>query len=164
MAQRWGVDVEQALRHADVAARRGPSMAGIWPDVFARPAAERAVDVDEDLYGGFVGTDDRRQLQRLRALAPEQLAAKAVAFQDPRLAELLFRWRARNFAHTLSDDERERWQQHRTDRLIDGAGGATTLQAFFDRIDALGETLADDDERGQAILGALYDYAEQIAP
>jgi exodeoxyribonuclease I len=129
-----------------------------------RPAAERAVDVDEDLYGGFVGTEDRRALQRLRALTPEQLAGKAVAFQDPRLEELLFRWRARNFAHTLSDDERERWQQHRADRLIDGVGGATTLQAFFDHIDALSETLADDDERGQAILGALYDHAEQIAP
>jgi exodeoxyribonuclease-1 len=39
-----------------------------------------------------------------------------------------------------------------------------TLTAFFERIDALGEQLADDDERGQDILGALYDYAEQIAP
>ena len=32
------------------------------------------------------------------------------------------------------------------------------------RIDALGEALAEDDERGQEILGALYEYAEQIAP
>ena len=29
---------------------------------------------------------------------------------------------------------------------------------------ALSEQLAEDDERGQDILGALYDYAEQIAP
>jgi len=35
------------------------------------------------------------------------------------------------------------------------------LQAFFDRIDELSE---NTDERGQDILGALYDYAEQIAP
>ena len=34
------------------------------------PAARRdgPADVDEDLYGGFVGNDDRRTLQRLRAL------------------------------------------------------------------------------------------------
>ena len=36
-----------------------------------------------------------------------------------------------------------------------------TLAEFFERIDRLSE---DADERGQEILGALYDYAEQIAP
>jgi exodeoxyribonuclease-1 len=30
------------------------------------PGAGAAPDVDEDLYGGFVGNDDRRTLQRLR--------------------------------------------------------------------------------------------------
>ena len=39
-----------------------------------------------------------------------------------------------------------------------------TLTAFMARIDELGEALADEDERGQALLGALYDYAEMIAP
>jgi exodeoxyribonuclease I len=32
----------------------------------------------------------------------------------------------------------------------------------MERIDVLGESA--DDERSQEILGALYDYAEQIAP
>jgi exodeoxyribonuclease-1 len=117
--------------------------------------------VDEDLYGGFVGNADRGRLQRLRELPPEQLASRRTGFDDARLEELLFRYRARNFAATLSDDERERWEQHRAARLHGGAGGALTLQAFFDRIDALNESA---DERGQAILEALYDYAEQIAP
>ena len=46
-------------------------------------------------------------------------------------------------------------------RLHDGAGGSTTLAAFFEQIDVLGESA---DERGQDILGALVDYATQIAP
>ena len=37
----------------------------------------------------------------------------------------------------------------------------SAVQVFFDRIDALNESA---DERGQAILEALYDYAELIAP
>ena len=164
MAQRWGIDVAQALRHAEVAARKGATMAGIWPEVFARPKAAQPPDVDEDLYGGFIGPDDRRALQRLRALEPEKLAEKRPAFNDPRLDELLFRWRARNFPQTLDDQARARWQQHCAQRLHQGAGGAVTLAAFFERIDALGEALAEDDERGQEILGALYEYAEQIAP
>ena len=38
------------------------------------------------------------------------------------------------------------------------------LLPIFERIDQLSEQLPEDDERGQDILGALYDYAEQIAP
>jgi exodeoxyribonuclease-1 len=160
-AERWGIDVEQALRHADTAARQGKLMAGIWPDVYRRES--QTLDVDEDLYGGFVGDDDRRQLQRLRALAPEQLADKHPAFADARLDELLFRFRARNHPSVLSDDERARWHAHRAARLHDGAHGALTLAAYAERIDALQETHADN-ARAQAILEALVDYAEGIAP
>jgi exodeoxyribonuclease-1 len=158
---RWGVNLDKALRHAEVAAQRGASMAGIWPDVFVRPDRGQAPDVDEDLYGGFLGKDDRHALDRLRALSPEQLAERRTGFEDERLEELLFRYRARNFPQTLSGGEQERWQQHLSERLHDGAGGGLSLQAFFDRIDELSETA---DERGEGILGALYDYAEQIAP
>jgi exodeoxyribonuclease-1 len=160
-AERWGIDTALALRHADAAARGAKLMAGIWPDVFVREP--QTLDVDEDLYGGFIGNEDRRQLQRLRALVPEQLAGKRPAFADARLEELLFRFRARNHPDTLDDEERMRWHSHRAARLHDGAGGALTLAAYFERIDALQEAQPDD-ERAQGILGALYDYAESIAP
>jgi exodeoxyribonuclease-1 len=136
-------------------------MQGAWREVYARPAPTSAADVDEDLYGGFVGNDDRRKLERLRRLPGEQLAGQRVVFDDPRLEEILFRYRARNFADTLSAQENERWVDHCSARLHEGAGGSTTLAAFFERIDQLNE---EADERGQEILGALYDYAEQIAP
>lgn len=171
MAQRWGIDLALAARHAATAARIGGEMAGVWAEVYRRPAeggtgagvgaGSGAPDVDEDLYGGFVGDGDRRQLQRLRALAPEALAAARPAFADGRLEELLFRYRARNFEATLSADERLRWQAHRSERLLQGVGGEVTLAAFLERIDTLSEQA---DERGQAILSALYDWAEQIAP
>jgi exodeoxyribonuclease-1 len=161
MATRWGIDVAQALLHAENAAKHGAAIAGLWPEVFARPVSAQAPDVDEDLYGGFVGHADRGRLQRLRELTPQQLAERKTGFDDARLEEVLFRYRARNFPDTLSGDERMRWEQHRAERLHAGAGGGLTLQVFFDRIDTLNETA---DERGQAILEALYDYAEQIAP
>ena len=163
VAERWGIDLPLAMRHADTAARMVPLLAGIWPEVYERPADEArvAVDVDQDLYGGFLPDSDRRTLQRLRGLAPEALAEARPDFADPRLDELLWRYRARNFPDTLRDDERARWQKHCAARLHDGAGGAITLEAFFERIDALEETA---DERGQDILGALVDYATEIAP
>jgi exodeoxyribonuclease-1 len=162
-AARWGIDVGLAHRHAATAARCNAALAGMWPEVYRRPAVEgaAAIDVDEDLYGGFLDDADRRTLQRLRALAPDALAAARPAFADPRPGELLFRYRARNFPATLDEDERARWQAHCAARLHEGAGGALALAAFFERIDALGESA---DERGQDILGALVDYATAIAP
>ncbi len=164
-AERWGLDLALALRHAERAAALGPGLSALWPQVFVRPDDGLAVDVDEDLYGGFVGNDDRRSLQRLRGLQPEQLATRRVAFDDPRLDELLFRYRARNFPQTLDGDEQQRWEQHRIERLHGGAGGARTLAGFLERIDALAEAAVErDDARGQALLDALVDYAEGIAP
>lgn len=164
-ADRWGLDVSLAMLHAEQAAALGVALQGLWPQVFERPAPAEAPDVDEDLYGGFVGNDDRRTLQRLRELKPEQLAAKRVAFTDSRLDELLFRYRARNFPETLADDEQQRWHAHRAERLHEGRGGALTLAAYFERIDELAEKAdTSGDERAQELLAALYDYAERIAP
>lgn len=159
MAARWGIDVEAALRHATIAAAL-PDMSAIWPRVYERPR-EGPPDVDEDLYGGFVGNGDRRRLNALRALSPAELAHSRTGFDDPRLEELLFRYRARNFADTLSEEEAERWEAHRVARLLEGEGGARNVDALFAEIDTLAETA---DPRAEEILGALYEYAEAIAP
>ena len=160
MAARWGVDIEQGRAHAAIIAA-APDMGAVWAQVFQRPGAGAAFDVDEDLYGGFVGNGDRRKLESLRAETPERLAALNPSFDDARLGELVFRYRARNFPHTLSEAEQLHWEQHRAARLFDGEGGARTIEQLFAEIDALSE---DADERAEEILGALYDYAEQIAP
>ena len=159
MAARWNIDKERALRHADIA-RALPDMSAIWPDVFHRPR-EGTPDVDEDLYGGFVNNDDRRRLNQLRSMPPAELAHARMGFDDERLEELVFRYRGRNFPETLSPEDLERWDLHRAARLLEGKGGARNVDALFAEIDALAETA---DDRGEAILGALYDYAEAITP
>jgi exodeoxyribonuclease-1 len=159
MAERWGIDVQLGRANA-LAAAAGPDLSKLWTEVYRRPALA-PLDVDEDLYGGFVGNNDRRTLDTLRALTPEKLAAARPAFDDERLDDLLFRYRARNFPHTLGEAEQFSWEQHRAARLFDGAGAARTIEQLFAEIDLLSE---DADERAENILGALYDYAESIAP
>jgi exodeoxyribonuclease-1 len=158
-AAHWGVDMDAALRHA-ATARDLPDMSAIWPKVFAREP-QGPVDVDEDLYGGFVGNADRRRLNDLRRLDGPQLAKARNAFDDKRLEEIVFRYRARNFLSTLSADELARWDEHRAARLLEGEGGAKSVDAYFAEIDSLSEAA---DERGEEILGALYDWAEMVAP
>ncbi|MDP3310434.1 MAG: exodeoxyribonuclease I, partial [Polaromonas sp.] len=159
MAAKWGVDIEAALRHAEKAAGL-PDMSAVWPEVFARPK-DGVPDVDEDLYGGFINNDDRRRLNKLRALPPAELAHSRTGFDDQRLEELVFRYRARNFEATLSPEDTERWEAHRAARLLEGESGARNVDAFLAALDVLSETA---DARAQEVLGALYEYAEMVAP
>ncbi len=96
-AERWGLDLGLAQQHAEHAAALGRQLDVLWPQVFARKEPAAKPDVDEDLYGGFVGNADRRRLNQLRALDPAELAHRRAGFDDPRLSELLFRYRARTF-------------------------------------------------------------------
>ncbi len=159
MAQRWGLNLDAQLANA-AHAQALPDMSAIWPAVFKRPPTV-APDVDEDLYGGFVGNADRRRLNELRQLKGQDLASARPAFDDARLLELFWRYRARNFPQSLSAQEQARWETYRSARLFDGEGGALTIDRLFEELDSLAESA---DERGEAILGALYDYAEMIAP
>lgn len=164
MAERWGVDMDQAMRHAAIA-RDLPDMSAIWAKVFHRAPESGPVDPEQDLYGGFVGNGDRRRLETLRTLSPQELALDRTGFDDERLAELVFRYRARLWPDTLSEADAERWQALRAARLLEGEGGVMTLERLFQRIDELAEAASErEDERAETILGALYDYADAIAP
>ncbi len=164
MAERWGVDMDQAMRHAAIA-RDLPDMSAIWAKVFHRAPDSAPVDPEQDLYGGFVGNGDRRRLETLRTLSPQELALDRTGFDDERLAELVFRYRARLWPDTLSEADAERWQALRAARLLEGEGGVMTLERLFQRIDELAEAASErEDERAETILGALYDYADAIAP
>lgn len=95
-------------------------------------------DPEQQLYDGFIGDRDRRLCEQVRLSDPEQLAREAWPFDDERLPELLFRYRARNFAYTLSAEEQARWQLFCQQRLSDPAMGAPqTLDSFLKAAEAL---------------------------
>ncbi len=164
MAERWGLDralwAEHAAKAAGMVAQLHSLREGLWPAVFQRPNSAEPVDVDEDLYGGFIGQEDRRTLDRLRALPPQRLAEQRPVFHDPRLPELLLRYRARNFPDTLKPDEQATWRAHCQQRLLAGSPEQPGLAAYFERLDVLHEGA---DEPGQAVLSELYDWAGEIA-
>ncbi len=163
LEQRWQFDVEQHLRHAAMA-RDLPDMSAIWAEVYARPAATGpAPDVDGDLYGGFLGNGDRHKLDELRQLPGEALAHQRISFEDDRLHELLFRYRARNFPDSLNAEETLQWQEHCCARLLEGTGNARTVDALLEELDTL-QTRQDLTARQQKLLDQLHAYAEDIVP
>lgn len=164
-AARWGLDLVAVRRHADHAARDAAALARPWAEVYERSGEHKREDADGAIYDGLVRDPDRRRLDELRALTPEALAARVhggrVHFDDARLPELLFRYRARNFPQTLDAAETAQWRAHCVARLHEGARDTPGLAAWQERVDSLSEGA---DERGLEILEALVDYVTQIVP
>ncbi|CAM3660699.1 exodeoxyribonuclease I [Rouxiella silvae] len=113
-------------------------------------------DVDARLYDGFFGDADRSTMRIIQQTAPENLPALDLRFQDSRLEELLFRFRARNYPATLNDDEQRRWLTHRREAL-----NADKVQDYVLQLEAI-YNLHEDDAEKTALLKALFDYGKKL--
>jgi len=140
------------------------NIAGKLADVFAINAFEAANDPDLMLYaGGFFSQSDSRNMTQIRNCSIEDLVNLDLAFEDERLAEMLFRYRARNYPDTLSETEKERRQSDRRDSLNKEKGdGRLTLISYFEKLDELvmQEGWTEDQ---QTLLDDLISYGEVIA-
>ncbi|BAW80136.1 exonuclease I [Candidatus Nitrosoglobus terrae] len=148
-AERWGVDwnvVERNLKRL----RQLPDLGSLWRAVYSRPEKSSLTDVDEDLYSGFLSASDRHHLDRLRTLPPQELVGLSPSFDDKRLPELLFRYRARNFPETLNAVESKRWHQYCQERLRNSPNRMDTLQPLA------------QDQHSQLVLEALYQWEQQL--
>jgi exodeoxyribonuclease-1 len=119
-------------------------------------------DVDNDLYGGaFFSAEDRRRMEKVRATPPKELAGLKPCFDDPRLEQMLWRYRARNWPETLSREEQGAWRSFCRRRLSDPEAGAGILYAEFRRrVEAL---YAEADPYQADILQRLASYAGALA-
>lgn len=155
----------QRLRENLAKLRSLPGVSEKLVQVFSRSDEGSVEDPDLMLYsGGFFSPHDRKCMDFIRAQAPDMLGDLDIRFQDPRLDEMLFRYRARNFPATLSGDEMERWEQFRFQRLSDPTGGGSiTFEAYFRRIEEL-MGRPELSERDRGVLQDLYFYGESIIP
>lgn len=125
--EQWQMDAASEQHHLAVL-RGAPGLAAKLAEVF--DASDRfppQTDPDRDLYGGFLSDEDRRRCDIVRRSAPEELARLSLGFDASKLQELLFRYRARNWPHTLDREERVRWEEFRLERLTQPAAGASIV-------------------------------------
>ena len=119
-ATRLGIDKSQCLHHAEIlcgAANLGEKISA----AFAPNGTEFSNDPDFSLYGGFFSDSDKQKMDVIRATPANSLMDLPQVYQDKRLPEMLFRYRARNYFETLSPAERLDWQEFRKQRLNDPA-------------------------------------------
>jgi len=131
--------------------------------LYAGRSFEEITDPDRMLYsGGFFSDADKRVMDQVRASTPEELATGSFSFEDKRLPEMLFRYRARNYPASLSGEERAQWEGFRFQRLTEPDAGAGLC---MEQYQALIEKLAGSGELSVAqckMLEQLLDYGDSL--
>ncbi|MEH2920214.1 exodeoxyribonuclease I [Samsonia erythrinae] len=155
-AARLGIDRQRCLDNLALL-RSNPVVREKVVALFAEaPAFAVPDDVDLRLYDGFFGDADRTAMKIIQQTAPQNLPALDLTFADHRLEPLFFRYRARNFPGTLDDREQQRWLQHRRKIFT-----PERLQAYLSALNDLYQ-LHENDKEKQALLKALYAYAQEL--
>lgn len=156
---RLGIDLDQCRQHWKML-RRTEGLLQKVQKVYEKREFPVSDDPDTALYAGFFSAQDRKQMEFLRRESPEALATKNVAFQDPRLPELLWRYRARNFPETLSAEELHQWREFCSQRLRKPGPQTLGFESFRRRLFELSEQGLSDHKRH--ILEELNDYAAAL--
>lgn len=130
-------------------------------DIFTLREFDEHTDPERMLYsGGFFSNEDRRLMNDVASASGEQLAERTFPFADNRLPELLFRYRARNFPHTLTAEEQSHWQEFCQLRRHSEEEGGLTVEQCLERIAAL---RPEQDADKQTVLDALASYVKGLS-
>ncbi|MEW7857014.1 exodeoxyribonuclease I [Pseudomonas chlororaphis] len=137
----------------------------VWRDklaaIYASEDFAPSLDPEQQLYDGFIGDRDRRLCEQVRNAEPLHLGQEQWPFDDERLPELLFRYRARNFPETLNGEEQERWKSFCQQRLCDPQWGApNTLESFNQ---AAAELRLSATTIQRQVLDEWQDYSQSLA-
>ena len=112
-AERLGISLEQCREHQ----QQLMSVSGVVEkvqDAFGDRTFEDVTDPDLMLYSGpFFSDSDRVRFTELRQMSPDDLRCEGSGFDDSRVPEMLFRFRARNYPDSLTPEEQDRWHEHR---------------------------------------------------
>ena len=130
--------------------------------IFTKPYYENSDDPDASLYGGgFFSANDKRKMELVRTANADALRVMPIPFEDARLPEMLFRYRARNWPESLTADEQEQWQQYRQQRLTDETNSKIlTFPKFFKAIEACRESELSNEQ--SLVLARLEEYAKHL--
>lgn len=118
-------------------------------------------DAETRIYDGFLAAGDKQVERAIRGAKPDELSNFADKLHDERLKEILPRYKARNYADSLSDEERRAWEAYCRHALMDG-GPRGRLARYFNRLQELaGNNLT---EQQRYLLEELQLYGQSVMP
>ncbi len=155
-AERLDINRKQCLDNLELL-RQHPDIREKVVAIYAdAPAFTPSDNVDAQIYDGFFSDADRAAMQIILKTEPQNLPALTLTFNDKRLGELLFRYRARNYPATLDHAEQQRWQQHRREVL-----SPEKVQDYILALNDLANLYEAEAEK-VALLKALFEYGKKL--
>jgi exodeoxyribonuclease I len=151
--ERLKLSLETVQHHMKVLVAN-PTFGGAVREAFEmREPFEPSTDVEAQLYDGFINDKDKGRLSAVRAANATELADFHPSFADDRLSELLFRYKARSFPASLSEEEMLRWEAYRSEKL------KNQLPQYMEQLQKMAAY-----SRDTYLLEELQLWAESIAP
>lgn len=156
---RYGIDLEACGANREKLLANNAVM-GKLRLIFADLDMESPIDPDHMLYsGGFFSDQDKSSMNNMRNMPPEKLADLDIPFQDKRLPEMLFRYRARNFPESLDAQESALWQSWCAEQLTTNPNGVGLAASdYFARL----ESLAIEKPDTEKLIHCLRSYGEGV--
>ncbi|MEG8098753.1 exodeoxyribonuclease I [Candidatus Liberibacter brunswickensis] len=154
--ERWGIDYNQCLDNLSLL-RKQTDLQDKVKSIFSKPFP-KSQDVDSQLYDGFFSDKDREIMNLILDVKPEKLSKLDVSFFDRRLPELLFRYRARNFPHTLNYKEKQKWLEHRKNVF-----NSLRVEEYRNKLYEL-SNIHKEDAKKQKLISSLFEYLKNIVP
>ena len=165
-AEALQIDTEKGMQHLQLiknAEDTSMVLADKIQAIYKLNQFPKLTDPDAMLYsGGFFKEHDKQLMQDIHAHSPDELSDFHPPFQDVRLTEMLFRYRARNWPDTLDQEEKQQWQEYCQHRFISNKDdGAFTQKLCLQRID---ELLAEHNKNAKntTVLSQLRDYVAHL--
>jgi exodeoxyribonuclease-1 len=121
----------------------------------------KSLEVDAQLYDGFIGSDDKQVSRAIRAAKPESINDFGSKLRDERLKKMLPLYKARNYPSSLTGEERTAWEDFCRDRLMSG-GPQARLAKYFERLQEIAASNTDSDKG--FLLEELQLYGQSVLP
>lgn len=151
--KRLGITIETISSHVKHLKKEKDFLLRLREAYRERPEYQGSSDVESKLYDSFANKKDLPRMAAVRAADASSLADFHPEFIDERLSELLFRYKARQYPSSLSEEEQERWQAYRSEKI------SRNLPGYLKRLGELAQTAEDT-----FVLEELQLWAESIVP
>lgn len=150
---RLSLSLPEIKKHAGILGANPGFAASVREAFEMREPFEPSTDVEAQLYDGFINDKDKGRVSAVRAASASELADFHPNFADERLSELLFRYKARSFPSSLSEEEMIKWETFRSEKL------SVQLPVFMRLLQKMAAYSKDT-----YLLEELQLWAESIAP
>ncbi len=161
-AKRLNIDLMNCMKNRQALINSRKEIQQKIAKIFEPREYEPVTDPDLMIYaGGFFSQQDKTQMQTIHNTMPDELGTQTWSFDDKRLPEMLFRYRARNHPETLNEDELAQWMEHCRNRLVEGDSGHLNFKNFYAELEQL-RTETELDDSKIKVLNKVEEFGREL--